>query len=119
MRRRSPATGWPPHLARFREADWPQPASGPDPGAKGLRAPDEGGEADCEQWLAALQAKYQDPGLTAAWRKTFAWERFAQARLDFLGEDHPLYMDCWLDWIGRSHRFVREYAAGRDGETPP
>jgi hypothetical protein len=113
-RRRGSVIEWPPELATFRAEDWPQPASGPDPGAKGLRAPDGGGDADCEQWLAALLERTGDPGLAGAWRASFAWERFAQARLDFLGEDHPRYMDCWLDWMGSSHRFVREYVAERD-----
>ena len=113
-RRRGAVIEWPPHLAAFREEDWPQPESGPDPGAKGLRAP-----ADCGEWLAALLDRTGDPGLCAAWATTFAWERFAQARLDFLGEDHPLHLDHWLDLMGRSHRFVREYAAARERDEQP
>ncbi len=107
-RRRGRLVDWPPRLARFAEAQWPQPDIGPDAGATGLRDP------DCGRFLARIAEEYGDPGLVAAWRTTFAHKRWVQARLDFLGEDHPAWIDEWIDGTSASGMIVQRYAAERD-----
>ena len=109
-RRRGRGLEWPRGLDRFTEADWPSPATGDDPGAKGLLA------MGAEQWLAeVLPLHSTDPGLAAAWRRTFAFRRFARAREDFLGEDHPLHIEAWIDHVQAEREIVQAYVMRRDG----
>src|SRR5215472_4188162 len=92
-RRRTANRDLPPHLHRFDEAQWPQPDIGPDPGLRGLRE----WHGDANGWLSELAVRNPDnPGLPGAWATMMAHKRWVQARLDFLGRDHPDWFDEWL-----------------------
>ena len=62
------------------------------------------------EFLTMVELEYSE-GLAAAHRTGFAYARWMQARLDYLGEDHPRYWETWLDGMPQEHRFVREYVA--------
>jgi hypothetical protein len=103
-RRRARGLFPPGRLSAFCEADWPPPAEGPDPAAEGLAC------GNTEEWLTLVALEHGE-GLAAAHRTSFAWARWVQARLDYLGKDHPRYWEVWIDGTAAEHRFVHEYVA--------
>jgi hypothetical protein len=117
VRRRGRGIGWPSRLAEFREAEWPRPDIGPDPGSAGLGRESRDLTTNTDLWLAQIQADYGDEGLTAAWSTTFSYRRWVAARLAWLGKDHPQYMDYWLTDMGTAHQFVPAYVQWRDREA--
>jgi hypothetical protein len=111
-RRRSLFRTMPPYLVVFDAAGWPQPVEGDDPGHKGLREY----AGTCEEWLVRLAADYPgDPGLVDAWRLTFAYKRWADARLAWVEEYHPSqHTSEWIDLVGSELMIVHEYVMARD-----
>jgi hypothetical protein len=105
VRRRAKAEdAWPLHLREFREADWP-PTEGECLGHYGCRGlgyevacVPRIGEACGQRSYEMLARDYPDrPEVEAAARSADAYERFHQARLAWLGKDHPRYLDEFID----------------------
>lgn len=105
-------------LRQFREADWP-PVPGECLGHYGCRS--DGYAGACaprpgEQCGGACYARLASehpgrPDILAAARTADAFTRYHQARLSWLGEDHPDYVDELFD--GDRHDEIR-YAPLRD-----
>jgi hypothetical protein len=101
-RRRDP---FPPELCEFREEEWP-PAPGECLGIYACR--DAGYALDCVSlegecgWRTYARLAVEDPEAIPRWKRADAFERFKAARLAWLGEDHPLYLDEFLDGF---HKF--------------
>lgn len=99
--RKSPADALPGPLLEFREADWP-PVPGECLEVYTCRA--DGYEARCapgpEGCGAAFLASLDDPRQVAEWRRRHAQRRWRQARMSWLGEGHPGWLDEWLDYLG-------------------
>lgn len=55
------------------------------------------------------------PGMVARAKRADAWARWHQARLVFLGTDHPLYFDEFVDGFGVQY----EIRYGRPVGTVP
>jgi hypothetical protein len=98
--RKAPGDAFPAPLRVFREAEWP-PVEGECLGHYGCRG--EGYDGDCvpREGEFCAQACYEmlardhpdRPEVLAAAKSADAFTRYHQARLAWLGEDHP-------DWIG-------------------
>lgn len=107
---RKVADPFPAPLREFREQDWP-PASGEHLGHYWCcgPAPDpapEPGKACGDRGYAMLAAEYPDrPEVVAAARRADAFTRFHQARLTWLGEDHPGWIGEFFD--GDRHHEIR------------
>ena len=110
-RRRERGPGWPPHLAGFREEDWPQVPGEclvhyacADAWDRPPCVPREG-EFCGQRCYETLARDYLDrPEVLAAAKTSDAYERFHQARLAWLGEDHPGYLD---EFIGGFQAYER------------
>lgn len=118
---------FPGPLREFRESEWP-PVDGECLGHYGCRR--DGYSAPCaprdgefcgQRCYEMLARDY--PGrseVVAAAKASDAYTRFHEARLAWLGEDHPLYLDEFIDGYG-PHQKIR-YAPfrgeqqGRDHE---
>ncbi len=97
---------WPPHLREFREQDWP-PQEGECLGhytchQLGYGVPCISLDGPCG-WknYEMLARDYPDqPDMLARAKRADAWTRFHQARLAFLGEDHPRWLTEWIEGFG-------------------
>ena len=106
---------FPRPLREFREAEWP-PAEGECLAHYACRG--QGYEAGCvprpgeycgQRCYEHLAATYPHrPELLAARRRQDAHARFRQARLNWLGEDHPLYPAEFIDSLQADERMSRE-----------
>jgi hypothetical protein len=106
---------FPAPLREFRERDWP-PVEGECLEHYACRA--EGYEAACVplSGVPCGQACYDHLALTyphrpevlAARKRTDAFKRFCQARLNWLGEDHPLYVEEFIVGLQMEETMSRE-----------
>lgn len=106
--RRGHEDQFPAPLREFREEDWPRvpgehlghywccgPAPEPAP---------EPGEYCGQRCYESLARDYPDrPELLERAKLSDAYERFHQARLNWLGEDHPLWLEEFLEGGGVRH----------------
>ena len=115
MRRRVLASEFPAPLQVFREEDWP-PVEGEC--LRHYACRDAGYAADCVStggpcgWrsYAMIERDHPDrPEMLARWKRADAYTRWKQARLDWLGKDHPRWFDEFLD--SREHEI--RYGKGR------
>ena len=116
--RKAGADPFPAPLRCFREEDWP-PVEGECLGHYACRG--EGYGADCvpragefcgQVCYGVLARDYLDrPEVLAAAKRADAFTRYHQARLSWLGEDHPGYADEFID--GDRHGEIR-YAPFRE-----
>jgi hypothetical protein len=58
------------------------------------------------------------PEMLARWKRADAYTRFSRARMNWLGEDHPLWFDEWLDGIGVENG-IRYGPRGGGGRPSP
>jgi hypothetical protein len=107
---RKVADPFPAPLREFREQDWP-PVPGEHLGHYWCCSPapdpaSEPGEACGDRCYAMLAAGYPDrPEVLAAARRADAFTRYHRARLNWLGEDHPGWIDEFLH--GDRHHEIR------------
>jgi hypothetical protein len=107
---RKAADPFPAPLRCFREEDWP-PVPGEHLGHYWCCAPapdpaPEPGEACGDRCYALLAREYPGrPEVLAAARRADAFTRYHQARLSWLGEDHPGWIEEFFD--GDRHGEIR------------
>ena len=99
---------FPAPLEHFREEDWP-PVVGECLEIYACRAAGYGQDCAAEDapcgWrtYAAFERDYppdRAAELTRRYREADAYQRFTQARLAWIGEDHDLYLQVYLDGCG-------------------
>jgi hypothetical protein len=101
---------FPAPLRVFREEDWP-PVPGEHLGHYWCCAPDphpapEPGEVCGDRCCAMLAREHPGrPEVLAAARRADAFTRYHQARLSWLGEDHPGYVEELFE--GDQHEEIR------------
>lgn len=115
MARHKPRDLFPAPLREFHEEHWP-PVEGECLEHYACRG--EGYEADCvprpgefcaQRCYEHLAATYPHrPELLAARRRQDAHARFRQARLNWLGEDHPMYVAEFIEGLQGDERMSRE-----------
>jgi hypothetical protein len=115
---------FPAPLRQFREADWPPVEGECLEHYSGCHA--DGYEAACvpPPGQSCGQACYEmlardypgQPEVLAAAKRADAFTRYHQARLSWLGEDHPDYLEEFFD--GDRHGEIR-YAPFRAGREAP
>lgn len=106
---------FPGPLREFREEDWPE-VEGECLDHYACRG--RGYEQDCtprpgescaQRCYEALARDYPGrPELLAARRRQDAYTRFRQARLNWLGKDHPMYFEEFLNGLQAGERMGRE-----------
>lgn len=112
---------FPAPLQEFREAEWP---AVPGECLGHYACHGQGYGADCvprdgefcgQLHYEMLARDYPGrPGMLARAKLADACERFHRARLNWLGEDHPLWMEEFLDASGVRHRI--RYGKDRDDD---
>jgi len=110
VRRRGRRDPFPAPLREFAESEWP-PVDGECLEHYACRG--EGYEADCcprpgeycgQLCYESLALDYPGrPELLARAKAADAYERFHQARLNWLGEDHPAWFEEFLNGSGARH----------------
>jgi hypothetical protein len=115
VKRRVQREVFPAPLREFREEDWP-PVEGECLGHYTCRG--RGYEEDCtpregescgQRCYESLARDYADrPGLLPARKRQDAYTRFRNARLGWLGKDHPLYVEEFIDGLQADERMSRE-----------
>ncbi len=106
---------FPAPLREFREEHWP-PVPGECLGHYACRG--EGYEGDCvprpgepcgQACYDRLTLAYPGrPELVAARKRHDAFARFHRARLNWLGKDHPLYVEEFIDGLQTEEKMSRE-----------
>ena len=115
MKRRVQARDlFPAPLREFREEDWP-PVEGECLGRYACRG--RGYEEDCtprpgescgQRCYEMLARDYPDrPAMLASRKRADAHTRFHRARLSWLGKDHPLYVEEFIDGLQADERMRR------------
>jgi hypothetical protein len=110
---------FPVPLQEFCEQEWP-PVEGECLGHYACRG--EGYWGECVPRLGEFcgQRSYEmitrdhpgDTAMLARWKRADAYTRFGQARLNWLGKDHPDYLAEFLDSCGTAHQIRYGRPAG-------
>lgn len=119
-RRKREDDRFPAPLREFREEEWP-PVPGECLLSYSCRGAGYGGpcvprpgEPCGQRAYEHLAREYPDrPEMLAAAKRADAWTRFHEARLNWLGEDHPDHLDEMLAGWGTEHALRYPWKQGR------